>query len=205
MQEGFVFDEGAGLYDQDQQYDPTSATNQVRGLVASWRSLPNRNQWQVTPETARLLQHWRHQKFSGVRPFFCQVEAVETAIWLTVVAPQSKAGKGLPDQLAAANQNANYRTPYQIRAQADRLLGPTVTDVDGISETRNDTISVFNGPPPTILSFKTEAEEIAAVGEWMAAVIALGSLGHVKYVLSVSLQACQSSPSRGACGGLAGA
>ena len=44
-------------------------------------------QWQVTPETARLLQHWRHHKFSGVRPFFCQVEAVETAIWLTEVAP----------------------------------------------------------------------------------------------------------------------
>jgi hypothetical protein len=34
-----------------------------------------------------------HHKFSGVRPFFCQVEAVETAIWLTEVAPQSKAGK----------------------------------------------------------------------------------------------------------------
>jgi hypothetical protein len=27
-----------------------------------------------------------------VRPFFCQVEAVETAIWLTEVAPQSKHG-----------------------------------------------------------------------------------------------------------------
>jgi type III restriction enzyme len=41
----------------------------------------------VTPETARLLQHWRHHEFGGVRPFFCQVEAVETAIWFTEVAP----------------------------------------------------------------------------------------------------------------------
>ena len=49
--------------------------------------LTHPNHWQVTPETARLLQHWRHHNFSGIRPFFCQVEAVETAIWLTEVAP----------------------------------------------------------------------------------------------------------------------
>ena len=50
--------------------------------------------WRVTPETARLLQHWRHHHFSGIRPFFCQVEAVETAIWLTEVAPKiGKAGQ----------------------------------------------------------------------------------------------------------------
>ncbi|SDF71318.1 type III restriction enzyme, partial [Salipiger thiooxidans] len=40
------------------------------------------------PETARLLQHWRHYQFEGIRPFFCQIEAVETAIWLTEVAPK---------------------------------------------------------------------------------------------------------------------
>jgi type III restriction enzyme len=72
--------------------------------VDSWRSLPNPNQWQVTPETARLLQHWRHHRFSGIRPFFCQVEAVETAIWLTEVAPQSRHGKRILDHLAAANR-----------------------------------------------------------------------------------------------------
>ena len=73
----------------------------------AWRSLPNPNQWQVTPETARLLQHWRHHKFSDIRPFFCQVEAVETAIWLTEVAPQSRNGKRVLDHLAAANKDAN--------------------------------------------------------------------------------------------------
>ena len=65
------------------------------------------SQWQVTPETARLLQHWRHHKFSGLRPFFCQVEAVETAIWLTEVAPKSPAGKRILDHLASANRDAN--------------------------------------------------------------------------------------------------
>ena len=79
----------------------------MRGIVDAWRALPNPNQWQVTPETARLLQHWRHHQFSGIRPFFCQVEAVETAIWLTEVAPHSKDGKRLLDHLASANRDAN--------------------------------------------------------------------------------------------------
>jgi hypothetical protein len=62
----------------------------------------------------------------------------------------------------------NYRTTNQIRTQADRLLGPVVTDVDGNSENRSDTVSVFNGPPPTIHSLKNESEEIKSVGNWIA-------------------------------------
>jgi type III restriction enzyme len=81
-QEPFVFADGKRLSTKQQQYDLTSMINEVRGHVDAWRSLANPNQWQVTPETARLLQHWRHHEFSGVRPFFCQVEAAETAIWL---------------------------------------------------------------------------------------------------------------------------
>ena len=106
-QEGFVFDEGRGISTKEQQYDPTSIINEVRGYVDTWRNLPSPSQWQVTPETARLLQHWRHHKFSGVRPFFCQVEAAETAIWLTEVAPQSTSGKRILEHLARANQDAN--------------------------------------------------------------------------------------------------
>ncbi|MEP7282790.1 MAG: 3'-5' exonuclease [Rubrivivax sp.] len=62
----------------------------------------------------------------------------------------------------------NYRTSHQIRQQADRLLGPQVADVDGNSETRSDTVSVFNGPPPVIRVLRTGSEEVKAVGEWMA-------------------------------------
>ncbi|MDP5578400.1 BPTD_3080 family restriction endonuclease [Pseudomonas aeruginosa] len=105
-QGGFLFDEGKGLSTGKQQYDPTSIINKVRGHVDRWRALPA-NQWQVTPETARLLQHWRHYDFHGVRPFFCQIEAVETAIWLTEVAPLSKSGKELLEHLTAANKDAN--------------------------------------------------------------------------------------------------
>ncbi len=84
-QQQFVFNEGKRLSTETQQYDPTSIINQLRQHVDQWRSLPNPNQWQVTPETARLLQHWRHHQFSSIRPFFCEVEAAETAIWLIEV------------------------------------------------------------------------------------------------------------------------
>jgi superfamily I DNA/RNA helicase len=72
----------------------------------------------------------------------------------------------------------NYRTSHQIRMQADRLLGPAVADVDGNSDDRSDTISVFNGPPPTIQTLKSEVEEITAVGNWIAEHTKAGLMPH---------------------------
>ena len=107
-QQQFIFDEGVGLSNQEQQYDPTPIINSLRREVDKWRAIPNPSEWRVTPETARLLKHWRHHQFSDIRPFFCQVEAVETAIWLTEVAPQSGVlGKGFLEHLANANNDAN--------------------------------------------------------------------------------------------------
>jgi superfamily I DNA/RNA helicase len=72
----------------------------------------------------------------------------------------------------------NYRTSHQIRAQADRLLGPVVVDVDGISEDRSDTVSVFNGPTPAIYSLKSASEEIKIVSEWIAEKTKAGVMPH---------------------------
>jgi type III restriction enzyme len=90
---GLVYDEGKGLSTAEQQYDHAETINTVRQQVDQWRQLSNSNEWRVTPETLRLLQHWRHHDFSGVRPFFCQLEAIETVIWLTEVTPHGKDGK----------------------------------------------------------------------------------------------------------------
>jgi type III restriction enzyme len=107
-QQQIVFNEGIGLSTEDQQYDPTPIINELRHYVDQWRRLPNPNNWQVTPETVRLLQYWRHHDFNNIRPFFCQVEAVETAIWLTEVAPKmGKAGAKFLEHLASANNDAN--------------------------------------------------------------------------------------------------
>jgi superfamily I DNA/RNA helicase len=72
----------------------------------------------------------------------------------------------------------NYRTSHQIRTQADHLLGPTVTDIDGDIEDRTDTVSVFNGPPPTIQVLSSESEEIKTVGNWLAQLTKSGLVPH---------------------------
>jgi len=107
-QANLVFDEGKGLSSDAQEYSHTAIINSVRQQVDQWRRIPDPSGWHVTPESARLLQHWRHHRFSDIRPFFCQVEAVETAIWLTEVAPQLGKGAGnILDHLARSNSEAN--------------------------------------------------------------------------------------------------
>jgi type III restriction enzyme len=103
-----TLDAGDGLSSSEQEYNPTPIINEARTYVGTWRNLKDPDQWLVTPETARLLKHWRGDGFQGVRPFFCQVEAVETAIWLSEVAPKmgarvAKFGEHLKNANAEAN------------------------------------------------------------------------------------------------------
>ncbi len=92
--------------------------------------------------------------------------------------PFSWKGIGVDIRGRSRTLRVNYRTSHQIRTQADRLLGPVVSDVDGNSEDRSDTVSVFNGPPPVIYTFKDEGEEIKAVGNWIAEQAKSGVLPH---------------------------
>ncbi len=126
-QEQLVFDEGQGLSTAEQQYDVTAAVNEIRRYVDQWRDIPNPRDWGVTPETALLLQHWRHHKFSHYRPFFCQVEAVETLIWLTEVAPRLGQGERLALQrLESASLEAN---PELLRVALKLATGAGKTTV----------------------------------------------------------------------------
>ena len=101
-----VLDEGKGLSTADQQY-LKDVINRVRDHVTRWRAIPDPKDWRVTPETARILRHWRSHRFSGIRPFFCQVEAAETVIWFTEVARRTKAGQELLQHLEDASRDAN--------------------------------------------------------------------------------------------------
>ncbi len=106
------FNQGELLAEQDisnnrQTYATSLFINSVREKVSEWRKIVSPEKWQVSPETARLLQHWRHYDFHGVRPFFCQLEAIETAIWLAEVAPLSKQGQNFIEQITTANKDAN--------------------------------------------------------------------------------------------------
>ncbi|TWU65505.1 Type III restriction enzyme, res subunit [Crateriforma conspicua] len=108
-QREWVFEDDEGLSTQKQQYDPNPIINELRYEIDKWRQIDDPGKWNVTPETARLLQHWRGDHFSSIRPFFCQVEAVEVAIWLTEVAPNldNKVANRFLDTLFSANEAAN--------------------------------------------------------------------------------------------------
>ncbi|MDR2133539.1 MAG: DEAD/DEAH box helicase family protein, partial [Treponema sp.] len=108
VQGNLVFDEGLGLSTEEQMYDPTAVINGIRRHVDEWRARPNPRDWKVTPETARLLQHWRTHTFTGIRPFFCQIEAAETLIWLTEAAPRGgKQETNFLEHIKNANAGAN--------------------------------------------------------------------------------------------------
>lgn len=121
-----VLADAQGLSTAEQEYNK-AIINEIRQYVADWRNLPNPAQWQVTPETARLLQHWRHHPFQGVRPFFCQVEAVETVIWLTEVAPKlGRRTEKFWAHVKAANEGAN---PELLRLALKLATGSGKTTV----------------------------------------------------------------------------
>ncbi len=108
-QQSLDLDSGTGLSDARQQYEKTATViNELRIHVDRWRDPKDPRQWQVTPETERLLTHWRTHPFNDIRPCFCQLEAVEVAIWLSEVAPKSgKTGSAFLEHLKNANHDAN--------------------------------------------------------------------------------------------------
>ena len=112
--------------DDSQRYDPTGYVNEMRRRVDAWRNIPNPKDWGVTPETARLLQHWRSHNFSDIRPFFCQIEAAETMIWITEVAHRTQDGRRLRARLVRANRDAH---PDLLRCALKLATGAGKTTV----------------------------------------------------------------------------
>lgn len=96
--------------------------NEIRRQVDAWRDLAPA-QWGVTPETQRLLSHWRSPERER-KLFFCQREAVETLIYLTEVEP-----KRFRKELEDANAEAN---PELFRMACKMATGSGKTTVMGM-------------------------------------------------------------------------
>ena len=107
-------------------YNPTPIINKIRTQLKPWRAASNPQDWHVTPATARLLQHWRTHEFQDKRPFFCQIEAVETVIWLTEVARKDARGKRFWTHIENANTDAN---PALLRLALKMATGAGKTTV----------------------------------------------------------------------------
>ncbi len=88
--------------------------------------------------------------------------------------PFSWKAAGVDIRGRSATLKINYRTSHQIRSQSDRLLGPEIADVDGNSEERKGTVSLFNGPKPLMQILPTQEHEIDAVRQWIKRLVESG-------------------------------
>ena len=103
--------EAAGSLDLSTEEEENSKVSVLRLELKKWRDTPleKRN---LSGVTMRLLRHWGGGDIQP-RPFFCQLEAVETFIWLNEVAPKSgnKEVRNALQEIAAANEEANMGLP----------------------------------------------------------------------------------------------
>ncbi len=88
--------------------------------------------------------------------------------------PFSWVSLGIEIRGRSSRLRVNYRTSHQIRDYADRLLPDEIEDADGNREVRKGTVSVFNGPIPTLETFATADEEAMALSDWIKAQITSG-------------------------------
>jgi type III restriction enzyme len=86
--------------------EETRLVNELREEVGRWRRAGHEG---VTPTTRFLLNYWTNPDRER-KLFFCQIEAIETAVFITEVA--RKYGKGwIDDRLRSANDSSNPGLP----------------------------------------------------------------------------------------------
>ncbi len=86
---------GSKSFDDPGIFVEIPLVNQIRPRVKAWREAGYPG---VSSITKRLLEHWRDpEEFDTRRFFFCQLEAVETLIWLTEAPAAERVGIEIPD------------------------------------------------------------------------------------------------------------
>ena len=79
----------------DDRIEPYAQINAIRDGVVSWRKGGYRG---VSSMSRRLLEHWSRDSGGERRPFFCQVDAIETLMWLCEALPSLAGGGGTDGQ-----------------------------------------------------------------------------------------------------------
>ncbi len=75
-------------------FEPLALANRLRDRVKQWRQAGYPG---ITGVTQRLLQHWNERTgFEQHQFFFCQMEAIETLIWLTEAPEAARVGVEIP-------------------------------------------------------------------------------------------------------------
>lgn len=92
---GYVIaSESSRSFDDPGQFIEIPLVNKIRPRIKSWREAGYPG---VSGVTMRLLEHWNNpEEREHRRFFFCQLEAIETLIWLTEAPENDKVGIDVP-------------------------------------------------------------------------------------------------------------
>ena len=80
-------------HDDPGEFRELELANRIRDRVDAWK---NNNYPGITGITKRLLEHWKNPNIRENKFFFCQMEAIETLIWLVEAPPNEKQGIIIP-------------------------------------------------------------------------------------------------------------
>ena len=91
---GYVIaSQSSKAFDDPGIFVPIPLVNQIRPRVKAWRETGYSG---VTGITKRLLEHWNNPDEREHQFFFCQLEAMETLIWLAEAPASEKVGIDIP-------------------------------------------------------------------------------------------------------------
>ncbi|HEY9691566.1 MAG TPA: DEAD/DEAH box helicase family protein [Oculatellaceae cyanobacterium] len=88
-----IASESSKTFDDPGKFVEIPLVNQIRPRVKAWCDAGHPG---VTGVTKRLLEHWHNSEERDFPFFFCQLEAIETLIWLTESPASEKVGIDIP-------------------------------------------------------------------------------------------------------------
>ena len=89
----FVAGQGSNQYNDIGQFMELPLVNMIRPRVKAWREADYPG---VTGVTKKLLEHWNDKDVRQYQFFFCQMDAMETLIWLTEAPEADRVGVDIP-------------------------------------------------------------------------------------------------------------
>ena len=89
----FIAGQGSNQYNDIGQFIELPLVNRIRPRVKAWREAGYPG---VTGVTKKLLEHWNDKDARQYQFFWCQMDAMETLVWLTEAPAAEKVGIDIP-------------------------------------------------------------------------------------------------------------
>jgi type III restriction enzyme len=89
----FIAGQGSNAYNDIGQFIELPLVNMIRPRVKKWRENAYTG---VTGVTKKLLEHWNDKEARQYPFFWCQMDAIETLIWLSESPPSERVGISIP-------------------------------------------------------------------------------------------------------------